>query len=152
MKRIILSVAAVIAVAMATVSCNSDDNNTTETIIQEAELPVQAKSFIDSYFGSYTVLKIERDTRSVEEYYEVHLTDGTQIDFDKEGVWTEVDGNGRTIPTGFIHPQIVAYITANHPTTSVESIGKEVYGFNVDLLNNLDLRFNGTGDFLGMEN
>jgi len=152
MKRIILSVAAVIAVATATVSCNSDDNNTTETIIQEAELPVQAKSFIDSYFGGYTVLRIERDTRSVEEYYEVHLTDGTQIDFDKEGIWTEVDGNGRAIPTGFINPQIVAYITANHPTTSVESIGKEVYGFDVDLLNNLDLRFNGNGDFLGMEN
>lgn len=151
MKRIVLSFSTFIFVALSVASCSSDDNNS-ETIVQTSELPSQSKSFLETYFLGYQIVQIQRDARSVDEYYEVRLTDGTQVDFDKDGMWTEVDGNANMIPTGFIHPHIISYITANYPAASVESIGKEIYGFNVDLTNNLDLRFSSEGIFLGMEN
>lgn len=88
----------------------------------------------------------------MEEYYEVRLTDGTQVDFDKYGMWTEVDGNGHSLPTSFIHANIVTYVNSNYPSASIESIGKEIYSFNVDLTNNLDLLFSSEGIFLGIEN
>lgn len=67
-------------------------------------------------------------------------------------MWTEVDGNGRSLPTDFIHDNIVTYVNANYTSVSIESIGKEIYGFNVDLTNNLDFQFSSEGIFLGMEN
>lgn len=151
MKRIVLSFSTFIFVALSAASCSSDDNNS-ETIVQTSELPSQSKSFLETYFLGYPIVQIQRDARSVDEYYEVRLTDGTQVDFDKDGMWTEVDGNGRSLPTSFIHANIVTYVNSNYPSASIESIGKEIYGFNVDLTNNLNLRFSGEGIFLGIEN
>ncbi len=151
MKNLVLSTATLILLSLSGVSCSSDDNNSTEMLIPASDLPAPSKTFLEAYFVDVAVVRVERDIHSVTEYYEVHLADGSQIDFDQAGNWTEVDGNHKAIPTGFIHPTIVSYVATNYPTTVIESIDKQIYGFDVDLLNQVELRFDYQGNFLGLD-
>lgn len=115
-------------------------------------MPLQANNFIETYFVTATVVKVEKDIRSLDEFYEVRLADGTQIDFNETGIWTEVDGNNKSIPTQFINENIVKYVTTNYTTTTIEGIDKKTYDFDVDLVNNTELRFDINGKFLGFDN
>lgn len=148
MKNLFLLTIAVLALAFTVSSCSSDDNQLYETVIQASELPTPAKNFIDNNFPNINSTRVEKDVRSVDEYYEVYLTGGIHIDFNQAGEWTEVDGNNQAIPTGFINPNIVTYVTTNYSETAIESIDKKAYGFDVELLNNIELRFNSEGNFL----
>ncbi|MFV0228690.1 PepSY-like domain-containing protein [Empedobacter falsenii] len=115
-------------------------------------MPLQANNFIETYFVTATVAKVEKDIRSLDEFYEVRLADGTQIDFNETGIWTEVDGKNKSIPTQFINENIVKYVITNYTTTTIEGIDKKTYGFDVDLVNNTELRFDINGKFLGFDN
>lgn len=152
MKKVVLSSITVLALAFTGVSCSSDDNNSGETVINYSELSADCKTFVETYFTEYDILRVEKDIHSVDEYYEVKLVGGIQIDLNESCEWTEVDGNNQAIPTGFILPAIVDYVTANYSATSIESIDKKPYGFDVDLLNNTELRFDAQGLFLGLGN
>lgn len=152
MKKTISTAITALSIAFTATSCASDDHSTYETIIRASELPTQAKTFIDGYFTTATIVKVEKDIRSLDGFYEVDFSDGTQIDFNETGVWTEVDGNSKSISTQFINTNIVTYVTTNYTTTTIESIDKKTYGFDVDLVNNTELRFNTNGTFLGLDN
>ncbi|WP_316839177.1 PepSY-like domain-containing protein [Pedobacter gandavensis] len=148
MKKLIFA-ATVVAMAVTTISCSKEDKHS-ESIIQKSELPSESRIFIDTYFSGNEILRIEKDTKSTDEYYEVNFVGGMSVDFDQWGKWTEVDGNNQAIQTGFILPTIVDYVKVNYATSAIESIDKKPYGFDVELLNNIELRFNSTGVFLGL--
>lgn len=152
MKNLFLSTVAILTLAFTGISCSSDDNNSGETIIGYSELSADCKTFVETYFSEYEILRVEKDIHSVDEYYEVKFVGGMQIDLNQSCEWTEVDGNNQPIPTGFVNTSIVEYVTTNYPTTSIESIDKKSYGFDVDLLNNTELRFDSEGNFLGLDN
>ncbi|MFV0180300.1 PepSY-like domain-containing protein [Empedobacter falsenii] len=152
MKIFFLATITVVSIAFTVTSCSSDDDNNHKTIIQVSELPLQANNFIETYFVTATVAKVEKDIRSLDEFYEVRLADGTQIDFNETGIWTEVDGKNKSIPTQFINENIVKYVITNYTTTTIEGIDKKTYGFDVDLVNNTELRFDINGKFLGFDN
>lgn len=152
MKRMFLSTIAVFTLVFTTVSCSSDDNNSSDRIINYSELPAEAKTFTETYFSDLEIMRVEKDMNSIDEYYEVKFIGGAEIDFTQSGVWTNVDGNNKAIPTGFILTPIVEYVTTNYSVTSIESIEKKTYGFDVDLVNNTELRFDLEGNFLGLDN
>lgn len=152
MKKIFLSTVLVLTFAFATVSCSSDDNNSSDRIINYSELPTEAKAFTETYFSGSEIMRVEKDVNSIDEYYEVKFVGGMEVDFTQSGIWTNVDGNKKSIPTGFILTPIVEYVTTNYSATSIESIEKQVYGFDVDLVNNVELRFDLEGNFLGLDN
>lgn len=153
MKNVFLTTIALVTLSFTGISCSSDDNNnSSESIIQYAELSTDCKTFVETYFSGYEIQKIEKDTRSIDEYYEIYLVGGIQIDLNQSCQWTEVDGENQAIPTGFINTNIVNYVTTNYPTTAIESIEKKTYGFDVDLVNDTELRFDTEGTFLGLGN
>ncbi len=148
MKNLFLTTIITLMLGFTGISCSSDNDNSSESIIQTSELPTEPKIFIDTYFSDAEIIRIERDTNSIDGYYEVYFVGGIQIDFDESGVWTEVDGNNQAIPTGFINPDIMIYVITNYPAVLIESIGKKPYGFDIDLVNNIELRFDTEGNFL----
>ena len=80
--------------------------------------------------------------------YEVRLDNGIEIDFDKNGAWDKVDGNYISIPAELIPEFIVQYVKANFPDTRILKIDKERGGYEVELSNKLDLKFNSRGKLL----
>lgn len=122
--------------------------NAQETIISKNELPQVAQKFISNNFSKSTVdyVKMDKDVFSTD--YKVKFTDGTEVEFDSEGVWTEIDGRKTAIPTHFIQKSILTYVKDKFPNTQIVKIEKSRFGKQeVKLSNGLELEFNSDGVF-----
>lgn len=132
--------------ATALSSCHDDDDN--DQIITISALPDSAKEFVSQYFPQLTIVSAKIDGNE----YEVKLTDGTTIDFDKTGNWIDVDApNGKTVPGGFYPEGIDMYILANYPENGINEISKEFRGYEVDLTSGIDLKFDVDGNFVSAD-
>lgn len=134
-------------------ACSSDDN-ADDLPIGYVDLPQQSRDFIELHFPNVDVTRVEENLIPDEDgtIYEVRLANGFELDFDKDGLWTEVDGNGQKVPDAIIPQPILEYVQANYePGIFIESIHRKVYGFKIELSNHLELRFNAEGGFLGLD-
>jgi hypothetical protein len=116
--------------------------------IEVSELPPASINFIREYFPNATVDKAKKDAEHGEKGYEVILSDGTEIEFRKDGKWREVDGKKNPIPTGYIDRKIVDYVTRNYPNNKIIHIDYGHKDVDVDLTDNIDLEFTKEGTFI----
>lgn len=77
-------------------------------------------------------------------------TDGIlyEINFTSEGEWTEIDGNNQEVPPDIIPENIANYIAENYSDLFVTGIDTEPNGFEVYLLNDIDINFDQEGKFV----
>lgn len=131
-------------ISFAVTSCDENEDN----FISEKELPSSAKSFIATYFPSVEVMTTQKD----KDEYEVTLSNGTVIDFDKSGEWKDVDAAmGQTVPTGFYPAAIDTYVAENYAGSGINEISKERRGYDVDLTTGQDLVFDPQGVFIAID-
>lgn len=116
--------------------------------IPVSELPTGATEFIKLYFPNATIDKAKKDAEHGEKGYEVILSDGTEVEFWKDGKWREVEGKKDPIPTGFIDRKIVDYVAANYPNNKITHIDYGHKDVDVDLTDNIDLEFTKEGIFI----
>ena len=126
----LLSVAAVCLLFTA-VSCAHD------RIIPVTQLPAQAQTFIKTYFADKTVAYAKQDGAK----YEVKFNDGAEVEFDRKGNWDNVDCKFTAVPDAIVPEQIKNYVAANHPGALITKIDKERYGYEIELSNSLELKF-----------
>lgn len=112
-------------------------------------LPKAAQTVIKNNFKSkVSVVKIDQDFGRVSEY-EVVLTDGSEISFDRNGNWknVEVAVNGK-IPAAFIPSAISNYVKKTQKGLSIVGIEKDRKGYEVQLSNGIEMKFDKQGKFL----
>lgn len=152
MKKFIFGLTCLLAVGFTTISCGDDDDD--EVVISATALPSKAQTFVSTHFPNINIVKTEQsrtaDTNGT--LYEVTLSNGFEIDFNTNGDWTSIDGKGQLVPEtiiALIPSNIETYIQSNQnlPITKIE---KKLYGYSIKLANQLELRFNANGDFLGL--
>lgn len=129
-------------------SCSSNDE---EQRIEAKDLPSAAQSFIKTHFPEAETVSIALDPKDQYSQYEVSLNNGFDLDFDKNGRWTEIEGHGEKVPDSVVPKPILAYVTANYSDSFIEEISKEASGYKVDLSNDVDLQFDEDGNFTGMD-
>lgn len=112
------------------------------------ELPSAATEFIKLYFPNASIEKSKKDAEHGEKGYEVILSDGTEVEFWKDGKWREVEGKKNPIPTGFIDKKIADYVAANYPNNKITHIDYGHKDVDVDLTDNIDLEFTKEGTFI----
>ena len=56
------------------------------------------------------------------DYYEVLLTDRTEIDFDSNGNWTDVDCKKAAVPEALIPVSVKEYVKTNFPQEIITKI------------------------------
>lgn len=134
MKKILLLLTCILSVAV--ISC--------EKQITIDKLPQKAKLFLNNYFLDSPVLSIEKSGSS----YDVILTDGTNLEFNKSGDWTEVDCQTRPIPVGIVPSSIQTYVLTNFPESFITKIKKERKNYDIELNSGLELTFDQNGNFL----
>ncbi len=106
-------------------------------------LPSSARTFINEYFDEADVTRVKMERDMFESTtYEVRLNDGTSIDFNNNGKWTEVDCLLNPLPNGIVPSEIAAYITENYPDAFAREISRGKNNWEVSLNNGLDLKFN----------
>lgn len=111
-------------------------------------LPKAAQTTIANNFKSeVSLVKIDKNFGRVSEY-EVILTDGTEISFDRNGNWDNVETSAsKSVPSAFIPKGISSYVAKNHKGARVVGIDKERSGYEVELSNGIDIKFNKAGEF-----
>ena len=116
------------------------------------QLPAPIKAFLQQNFPGQTVSFAKKDLEGFGYQYDVVLADGTQIDFDTDDVWDKVACTlANPVPTALIPAPIVAHIQANFPDAMITKIDKEHYGYEVELANGLELKFNKQGVLTEMD-
>ena len=130
-------------VVLCVCSACADDFTTTDV----SSLPAKAKQCL-KYFDS-PVAYIEVDNDGVfGKNYDVKLKDGSEIDFDKKGEWKSIDTNLKPVPATFVHKSIADYVKKNYPDTFVSKIERDSRGYDVELSNHMDLKFDTNGNFV----
>ncbi|MBP5517809.1 MAG: PepSY-like domain-containing protein [Bacteroidales bacterium] len=131
MKLIKLLSVAAVCLLFTAVSCAHD------RIIPVTQLPAQAQTFIKTYFADKTVAYAKQDGAK----YEVKFNDGAEVEFDRKGNWDNVDCKFTAVPEAIVPEQIKNYVAANHPGALITKIDKERYGYEIELSNSLELKF-----------
>lgn len=109
---------------------------------KEKVLPQKCVAFITTHFAGYTIAHINVDKDWIwTKGYEVFFTDGTEIEFDKNGDWKEVDGQKKTIPSAYIPHPIHEYLKQHFPDENIVTIEKDKNEYEIKLLNGLEVSF-----------
>ena len=59
--------------------------------IEYAKLPKQSQEFISNYFAGKHIALVKMDKEFFDTSYEVIFSDGNKVEFDKKGLWKDVD-------------------------------------------------------------
>ena len=143
MKRFIIAIALIFS-SIAAVSAD-------ERPIEFGQMPKAAINFIKSHFADISVLyaNVERDI--LETDYEVGLADGTRIDFNGSGEWTEVTNKRVGVPSAILPHKITEYIKANYPDTHYLKIERSSRKYEVKLTNGMEILFSLDGKLIGFD-
>lgn len=115
------------------------------------EFPAPAQTFITKNFPKQTASYAIQDKGMISTDYEVMLSNGVEIEFDGKGNWEEIDGNKTALPNSVLPKAIADYAAKNYAGQGVEKIEKESWGYKVEFLNDLELKFDSNGKFLRID-
>jgi len=118
-----------------------------ERAIPLEHLPAKAKAFVQSNFKSNTIIFAEKDGST----FECRLDDGTLIDFKSDGSWVSVDRSVKAVPSKLIPETIQEYVDAKFTNCMITKIDKTFYGYEIELSNDLDLKFNNQGKLISIK-
>ena len=113
-------------------------------------LPGAITSFLKQHFPNSSIVGAETDLEHGGVEYDVYLSDGTQVDFDANNKWEKVESM-KGVPDFFVPDAISSYVKGNYQNIAITKINKEYHGYDVELANGLDLSFDRSGRFLGMD-
>lgn len=115
-------------------------------------LPQAARQVIAAAFPKTGVSHVKVDERTFGgNEYEVIFTDGSEIEFNSKGEWTDVDGGVREVPSYFVLKPIAKYIKTNFKGAKIFKIEKDRNEYDVELSNGKELKFDRAGNFLRLD-
>lgn len=109
--------------------------------INPDSLPAQAKDFITKHFPETKISLATIDKEFLDTTYEVFFTDGNKVEFDKNGLWKDIDCKYSRIPDSALPVEIARYISGNHPDRYAKEIDRDKRDYEVKLDNGLELKF-----------
>lgn len=118
--------------------------------IDPADLPATALSFLSTYFPGDAIWTAEKDGND----YTVLLESGCEVDFVADGTWDDIDARTAALSskvTSLLPSAARKYVEGNYPGVGISEIDREPYGYKVDLLNGLELKFDASGNFLSVD-
>ena len=84
---------------------------------------------------------VKRENDFFDKKYEVIFTNRSRIEFDKNGIWTNVDCRNSVVPSEIIPKAIKHHVQTHYPDQKVVQIEKENRGYEVELSKGLSLEF-----------
>lgn len=135
MKKMIL----VLACVFALVTNVSADNYHP---ISYSQLPHKAQSFLTTYFPDAKISLARKEIDVLELNYDVIFTDGSKVEFDRKGDWTEVDCVANPLPDGIVPTAITKVTKERYPAAKVTKIERDHREYEVKLNNRVELTFN----------
>ena len=110
--------------------------------INRNQLPEKAQTFLSTYFPESKIALSRREIDVMELGYDVIFTNGSKVEFDRKGNWTEVDCLTQPLPTGIVPEAINKIIKAQYPEAKATKIERDHGEIEVKLNNRVELTFN----------
>lgn len=107
-------------------------------------LPQKAQQFINTHFKNVEMFSAKYDDGE----YEVILKNGTKIEFTRQGEWKDVDCQTSEVPSTIVPSAIRNYVKTQFPNNFIVKIELNHNGYDIELDNDFDLKFDKTGNFL----
>ena len=122
---------------MASTACGGRDK-----VINETELPTAAKTMLKEHFPGQQVSLVQQDRDGMKTNYDVVLADGTKLEFDSKGEWTEVDSKPHDVPATIVPKAISDCVNQKFQGARIVQIERDRRGYEVELSNGIDMKFN----------
>ena len=148
LKKIIIAI-----VALATVGAVGYYlvNLVYDKAVQPDALPEKIVTFIGANFPEEKIAFAKQDRDFLKMTYEVLLTDGTKLEFRRNGEWKEIDRHRAEIPSGIIPAQITAKINELYPDSFITKAERDDSEVETELDNGLELKFDSRGALIGID-
>lgn len=139
MKKILLLVTAIV---MLSTTLRAEE---VREEIEFVKLPLMAQKIVQSYFDGTDITQIVKEKDKLKVNYEVKFGDGTEVEFDNEGNWTEVEApDGGSVPQRVVPGKILMYIRNNFKGAIVTKIERDRRrNYEVELSTGQELHFDG---------
>lgn len=143
MKKILFIL---VSITLSLAACADNDQ-----LVEYAELPVVAQTFIRKYFNPSDVSYIEREREGMHVEYNVYLKDATEIDFDHQGNLQSIDCRKNAVPEGIVPELITSFVSLHHPDQIIVEYAIGYRYLSVEISNGLDLVFDLEGHFVRVD-
>ena len=139
----------IMAAALVSGVASARDKITTDV----NELPESARTLLSQYYHDAGVSRIKIDSKiSGQSDYEVILDDGTEIEFAHDGSLKEIEsGRDGVVPENLILKSIRGYVSTNYVGRKIVSMDVERNGYDIELSDGVELKFNKSGKVLSVE-
>lgn len=146
MKRL-SSILAILSLSVA-IACADNNKITKDTGV----LPATSRQFISEHFGDIAVSHIQIEKNLVlTDSYDVILTDGTNVEFNRKGEWKEVNRHNLPVPGAIIPETIQNYVRQNYPLAMIVAVDKDFRDYEIDLDNGIELKFDLQGNLVDLD-
>lgn len=158
MKKKLMALMLCLTLALGLAACSNDDSNPTGLEqVSLNQLPENTQQFIQGTFPNTTLLQANKLTKSnyYGSIYKIKLNNKVEIDFDREGNWTEIETTDYSeLPAHFLAqevPVIQAYVVENFKGKYIIEIDKDRKGYEVKLNDQQELIFNSRQEFVAID-
>ena len=114
------------------------------------QVPDAINAFVKQNFPNATIAGVEQDSDHGGMEYDIYLSDGTKVDFDANSQWDKVECHAG-VPASLVPQAIANYVKSNYQNMTITKIDREFSGYEIELSNGLDLKFDKSGRFMGMD-
>lgn len=134
-----------VSLLLSTMALFADNEKITR---DKSVLPSVCRDFLSANFGQADIshIKIESNLLGTKGY-DVILTNGVNVEFDKAGEWKEIEARHASIPMEVLPDKIAAYIKTHFAGNTIVSVDKDAREYEVKLNNDLELKFDRKGNF-----
>lgn len=138
-----------LAAALLTVAVAFSASARDEYLRDSSSLPKAAQSTLSKNFkAKVSLIKVDKSFGRIDKY-DVVLTDGTEISFDRQGNWKEVETSAqKSVPSAFVPAAAQRYVKEQHKGQHIVGIERTRGGYDVELSNGIDIKFNDAGSFV----
>ena len=111
------------------------------------KLPKNSKTFIEDNFNNTNIKSINK----INNRFYVLLEDDFSLIFDNSGIWCEVDGKDKPIPTGFIPENVIYTVDRTNPNTNILKIVKKWNTYIITLDTHINIFIDSSGMLVGQK-
>lgn len=119
--------------------------------VQFEQLPTAAQQFVKQNFPNAKVAFAKMETKLFGATYDVVFINGDNLEFDKQGQWTEVNCRHLTVPADIVPAQIKTFVETNYPGVSYLSIERDRDSYEVRLSNFWEIKFDKNFNIIDMD-
>ncbi len=123
-----------------------------DTFLPKEQLPQSIKNFVQELFPGQMIDYVNIDADSDDANYEICLNNGIELDFDMNEEWERVDCFNMSVPMQIVPTAIANYVSSHFAGEEIVKIDKESYGYEIELSNGIEIKFNHLGELLYIDN